>query len=103
MSKTFGREFILINDVIQPFPKGTFAGDKWVHLATIVRGLKEYCCFKDSKTNKIYIEEVDDSLPHYFKQINDDLEFKELSSFLIERGVLSLGVNQEFKIAKHKK
>lgn len=103
MSKSFGSEFILVNDVIQPFPKGTFASNNWVHLATIVRGFKEYCCFKDSKTNKIYIEEVDNSLPHYFKQVKDDSEFNELSSFLIARGVLSLGVDQEFKIAKLKK
>lgn len=103
MSKSFGKEFIIVNDVIQPFPPGTFAGNCWIHLATVVRGFKEYCCFKNSKTNKIYIEEVDDSLPHYFKQISDNLEFEELSKFLIEVGVLSIGVNQEFKVAKLKK
>ena len=75
-------------------------GDNWLHLATVVRGFKEYCCFKDKNTNKIYIEEVDDSLPHYFKQITDNSEFSELGQFLIERGILSVGLDREFKVAK---
>ena len=41
MKKSFGQEFIIVNDTRQRLNKKLFYGD-WIHLATVKRGLKEY-------------------------------------------------------------
>ena len=74
-----------------------FGGGPWLHLATVVRGFKEYICFKHVPTDAVYIEEVDPKEPTLFKKIQDDLEFNDLKDFLMSHGVLSIGINKEFK------
>lgn len=97
MSNTFGSKFILVNDVRQTLPPEIFGGGPWIHLATVKRGFKEYCCFKHYLTDKIYIEEFDQE--KCFVRIEDDNEWKELYQFLLNAGVLYTGSNKEFKIA----
>jgi len=103
MSKTFGTKFILVNDVIQSLPDKIFGGGPWLHIATVVRGFKEYCCIKHIPTDKIYIEEVDSSSATIFNYIKDKSEWQDLYDFLQQRGVLAFAVGKEIKIAKQKK
>jgi hypothetical protein len=100
--KAFSTKFILVNDIQQALDPRIFGGGPWVHLATIVRGFKEYMCFKHSKTDKVYIEEVLPSEKGLLKQIEDTNEFTDLQAFLNIHGILDLGINKEFKIAKPK-
>ena len=102
MSKAFGTKFILINDVQQILDPRTFGGGPWLHLASVVRGFKEYMCFKHTPTDTIYIEELDASSPHLFKKIKDEAEFRDLEAFLKSLGILSIGTNMEYKVAKEK-
>jgi len=103
MSDAFGTKFILVNDVIQPLPPKIFGGGPWLHIATVVRGFKEYCCFKHVPTDKVYIEEVDSSSPTLFKLIADKNEWKDLYGFLQQKGILAIVAGKEIKIAKQKK
>lgn len=102
MSNTFGTKFIVVNDVIQPLPSEIFGGGPWLHIATIVRGFKEYCCIKHVPTDQFYIEEVDPSCPTVFKYISDRTEWEDLYGFLQQRGILAISKGKEIKIAKPK-
>jgi len=100
MTKAFGTKFIIVNDVQQIFPAKIFKGGPWLHIATVVRGLKEYCCFKHTPTDRVYLEEVDPTSPLLFKQISDHSEWNDLYLFLQERGVLAYITGKEIKVAK---
>ena len=103
MSNSFGTKFIIVNDIQQPLPAKIFGGGPWLHIATCVRGFKEYCCFKHVPTDKIYIEEVDPSSPTLFKHIEDYSEWSDLYNFLQTKGILAFATGKEIKIAKQKK
>lgn len=104
------KEFMIINDVQQNLNSKVFKNGPWLHLATVTTPsrsfgatfspFKEYICFKHIATNKIYIEELDFTSPGILKQINDDSLFNDLAQFLTQKGILSFGINKEFKIAK---
>ena len=104
------KDFLLINDIQQILNTKVFGGGPWMHLATIslpikmvgnlVKPYREYLCIKNLKTNNIYIEELDLTYPGILKKIKDDSLFNELAQYLTAKGVLSFGVNKEFKIAK---
>ena len=67
-----------------PFPlAGT--GNRFLHLASISRGLREYMCFIDLSTEKIYVEEITGAS---LSQIKDSELLDELESFLQESGIL---------------
>lgn len=100
MSDPFGIKFILVNDIRQTLPSTIFGGGRWIHLATIVRGFKEYCCLENEMTGKRYIEEVDNASSLLFKRIEDENEWNDLYQFLLSNGILYTGINKEFKIAK---
>jgi len=102
MSKSFGTNFILVNDIRQQFPPGIFQGGPWLHLATVVRGFKEYCCFQHMPSTKVYIEEIDSSCPTLFKEIKDENEFQDLRRFLEQKAILTIVANKEIKVAKKK-
>jgi hypothetical protein len=102
MSKAFGTKFILVNDIQQILPPTLFGGGPWLHLATVVRGFKEYCCFKNQTTHKVYIEEVDPSSKYLFKRIEDESEFQDLRRFLEQKAILAVATGKEIKIAKKK-
>ena len=103
MAEAFGTKFVLVNDIQQPLPPAIFGNGPWLHIATCVRGFKEYCCFKHVPTDKVYIEEVDPSSPTLFKHIKDRNEWDDLYSFLQTRGILAFAAGKEIKIAKPKK
>jgi len=103
MSKAFSTKFILVNDIQQALDPNIFGGGPWIHLATVVRGFKEYICFKHSKTDKIYIELVDPTHTTLFKQIDSQTELYDIEKFLQEAGVLKLLPGKEFKLAGQKK
>lgn len=104
------KEFMIINDVQQNLNTKIFKNGPWLHLATVTTPsksfgatfspFKEYICFKHVSTNKIYIEELDFSSPGILKQIKDDSLFNDLAQFLTQKGILSFGINKEFKVAK---
>lgn len=104
------KEFLIINDVQQNLNSKIFQGGPWLHLATVTTpsksfgntfsSFKEYICFKDMKNNKVYIEELDFSHPGLLKRIEDDSLFNDITEFLTQKGILSIGVNKEFKVAK---
>jgi hypothetical protein len=100
MSEAFGTNFIVINDTQQILNPKIFQNGPWMHIASVVRGLREYMCFKHVPTDAVYIEEVDPTIPTLFKKIKSDNEFNDLRDFLKEKGLLSFGVNREFKVAK---
>lgn len=93
----FGFNFVLVNDVQQMLdPK--IVGPGWVHLATVKRGLKEYCAFKHVNHRDTYIEEVDIHHPGIFKKIEDDAEWADVYRFLMDRGCLTIsGLDRELK------
>ena len=100
MSSAFGTNFVIVNDVIQELPTSVFGGGPWLHIATVVRGFKEYCCFRHVPSDKVYIEEVDPTSPTLFKQIKDANEWNDLRQHLEQKGILAFGVGREIKIAK---
>ena len=100
MSDAFGTKFILMNDTQQVLNRKIFGGGPWLHIATVVRGFKEYMCFKHIPTDIVYIEELDSKEPGLFKKIESDSEFNDLKDFLMSNGLLTLGLDKEFKIAK---
>ena len=100
MSSAFGTNFVIVNDVIQKLPPTIFGGGPWLHIATIVRGFKEYCCFRHVPSDKVYIEEVDPTSAILFKQIEDVNEWNDLRQHLEQKGILAFGVGREVKIAK---
>lgn len=86
MSKAFGHDFVLVNDVRQLLPVGTFTGGPWVHLATVKRGFKEYMAFNKLGGRQAFIEEVDPKEPGLLKKITDDAEWADIYRFLTEQG-----------------
>lgn len=94
--KSFGTDFILVNDIRQRFKD--INGTEWLHLGTVKRGLKEYVCFKRPGEKKCYIEEIKSD---GFYTIEDENEFQDLYKFLLTNGVLLIsGVDKEIKMAK---
>jgi hypothetical protein len=100
MSKAFGTKFIVVNDIRQPLNPQKFAGGPWLHIATVVRGLKEYMCFKhDIPGGATYIEEFDSSSGQ-FKRIDSEAEYQDLYQFLWSKGLLlEICKDKETKIA----
>jgi hypothetical protein len=100
MSKAFGFDFVLVNNVRQYLDPEVFGGGPWIHLATVKRGLKEYMAFMKPGEQKIYIEEVDPTEPNLLKYIKDDKEYADLYRFLTDAGCLIIaGRDHEFKVA----
>lgn len=100
MSQAFGIQFILVNDVQQYLDPTKVLGGPWIHLATVVRGFREYCCFKHAKTGEVYLEQIDPKEPGLFKKIEDPEEFDDLVNFLKDAGISIIGVGKEFKLKK---
>ena len=104
------KDFLIINEVQQKLNTRVFQGGPWIHLATVTTPPKmtgnkftphkEYICFKHSNDNRVYIEELDFHYPTILKKIEDDSLFSDLAEFLTQKGILSFGINKEFKVAK---
>lgn len=65
--------------------KGT--NNRFLHLASISEGLKEYMCFADVKTSKLYIEQITGG---HLEFIDDDILAKALFDYLEYSGVLDM-------------
>lgn len=82
-----------------------YRGGPWIHLATVERARpwgieKHYICFKHSRSDQVYIEELDPTNPELFLRIKEDAEFNEVQDFLRSAGVLTLGKGQEIFLGK---
>lgn len=60
---------------------------RFIHLATINDGLREYMCFFDSQEQKCYIEETTHGKLEF---IEDDNVAKDLSDFLFDKKVTDM-------------
>ena len=58
---------------------------RFLHLASIEDGPREFMCFADKETQKVYIEEVSGGTLCF---ITDDGLAQELNDFLVFKGVL---------------
>jgi len=93
-------DFKLISDVRQQLPVNYFGGGPWIHLATVVRGKKEYVAFRHATTNQVYIEEVERNRATFnLLKIEEDAEWADLYKFLLEKGCL-LANPEEIKLGK---
>lgn len=109
MNKSFGLDFVIVNDVIQPLDPAVFQGGPWEHLATVKRGLREYMAFRkvhtahdpqrDLQQWDVWIEIVD---PHELKlhKIQDDNEWYDVAKFLQDAKLLEVGTRREMHIAR---
>ena len=61
--------------------------NRFIHLASIHYGVREFMCFQDKKTNKIYIEEITGGSLNF---IEDDSLVYALHNFLEENKVLDI-------------
>jgi len=58
---------------------------QWMHLASVHYGVREFMCFIEVSTQKVYIEEVTGGSLEF---INDDMLAEELAAFLREHNIL---------------
>ena len=100
MSKVFGHEFVILNDVVQELDRNVFLNGPWIHLATIRRGLREYMAFKHMYAKHTYVEIVDPKEPGLLKKISDDQEWHDVVSFLKAAQLLEVGGRREIKVGK---
>ncbi len=61
---------------------------RFLHIATVQRSIKEYLCFADTTTSKIYIEEITGGAGPFF--IEDEKEAEAIHNFLTEKGILNM-------------
>jgi hypothetical protein len=61
---------------------------RFIHLASIEHGAREFMCFADNQTSKIYIEEVTGGGGPFF--VEDDSLAQELNDFLVFNRVLDM-------------
>ena len=61
--------------------------NRFLHLATIQYGLREFMCFNDIQTQKTYIEEITGG---HLSFIEDDSLAEALTNFLTEQKVLDI-------------
>ena len=61
--------------------------NQFLHIATVANGVREYMCFCDLKTQKVYIEEITGG---HLEFIDDDSLAEGIAEFLRESGVLDI-------------
>ena len=59
----------------------------WLHLATVNEGVREFMCFAEVKTRKIYVEEITGGNLQF---IEDDALAEGIHNFLTELGLLDM-------------
>lgn len=104
-------EMVLVNDVQQYLRQDIFKNGPWLHLATVMTPVanlggkivpqREYICFKHVPSNQVYIEILDMTSPTIFNKIESESMFNDIKDFLTEKGILSIGIGEEFKFAKN--
>ena len=104
-------QMMIINDVQQHLPAHIFKNGPWLHLATVMTPVtnvagrtipqREFICFKHVPSNQVYIELLDLTSPTVFQKIESPSMFEDIKNFLTDKGILSIGVGEEFKFAKN--
>ena len=59
--------------------------ERFVHLATVTGGLRDFMCFIDERAQKVYIEEITGGSLEF---INDELLVEDIAHFLNEHNLL---------------
>lgn len=96
--------FTLVSDVQQNI-KASIFGRGWIHLATAKIPLSNisqeryFMLLMNTKDSQVYIEEYVD-FPDYFVKIKEDKLWQDLYMYFTEKGLIKIGINKEFKIAK---
>jgi hypothetical protein len=65
----------------------TGTNNRFLHLATVQHGVREFTCMVDLQTSKVYIEEMTTGHPEF---IQDDGLAQALSDFLTLKGALDI-------------
>lgn len=102
MTKAWGNDFTIVNDVYQPLPEPFQIKSKnkrYYHLATVKRGFKEYVAYVDPLKIMVWIEEADPKEPGLLKKIEDDNEWKDVRDFLWDAKLLEVGTRKEVPIS----
>jgi hypothetical protein len=86
-------DFILVSKNRINLPPDLFKGGPWVHLATVMRGFKEYVCLLHEPTQEVYIEEI--SATGEFSKIQDESLWQDLVKFLVSKGVVGFTKGKE--------
>lgn len=60
---------------------------RFLHLATVHNGVREYMCFADRSTRRIYIEEITGGNLQF---VDDDMLVHDISNFLKEKKILDI-------------
>lgn len=63
------------------------ASKRWLHLATVHDGVREFMCFADRVSNQIYIEEITGG---HLSRIEDDSLAEALADYLRDKGILDV-------------
>ena len=71
---------------------------RFLHLATVHRNTREYLCFQDLKTNKVYIEEV--TLAGNLEFIPDENLVIDIAKFLEYKGITLIKKGDEIREIK---
>jgi hypothetical protein len=79
--------FKLINATEFTLKSSVFAGGPWIHMATVMRRSREYCCIRHGVTGKVFLEIVNPQEPGLFQRITDDAEWADLYRFLDTYGI----------------
>ncbi len=90
--------FVIMSDVVCPLPLPK--RDKYLHLATVMRGNKEYVAYVDIRKWKVWIEEIRGLNPVSLHKIEDDNEWHDLKDFLYAAQLLEIGSRKEIAISE---
>jgi len=92
-------DFKLASRVRINLPEDKFMNGPWVHLATIMRGLKEYVVLlKNDGSSKIYLEEI--TATGRFQQIEDEDLWRDLLAYVTSKGITAEVSGSEIVIAR---
>lgn len=101
--KSFGTDFIIVNDIMQTV-KGLAIGhppEKVIHHCTVNRGFTEYVVLSGEKNNTLYINKIErNRINPVLEEITDDVEWNELCAFLNAAGILSMSGDKKHAIKK---
>jgi len=76
---------MILKDSNRYYLQGT--NQRFMHLATLHHGLREYMCFTDKETNKVYIDEITGGSLAF---IQDDKLAQALTDYLTYLGILDI-------------
>lgn len=105
MSEVGVMEFVVVSaqqDILDPH---TFPHGPWLHLATVARNRPnklpvEYVAIKRLFDPAIYVEILNPSISNnsWTKEIEDDVEWREIVLFMRDAGLLAIAIGEEVKL-----